>query len=208
MYLVMRNSNSESVFLEPFESKPITVSGLMAMLIELRYALTLDCTPKKLFNTISISRTTRKRRNGYSISSLSNLPAIQEVCRMRKLLFSVLLFILVSCKFPTAADDPSIVSNLRFTPSAFDSFTKNTEVQYTLKNPVAVNISIVKRDSSGQEYLVKTLAEDIHETKGTHRHTWLGDTRKVYSLRSVHTSISSDRIPAVRNHCSCLSFLI
>jgi integrase/recombinase XerC len=51
MYLVMRNSNSESVFLEPFESKPITVSGLMAMLIELRYALTLDCTPKKLYNT-------------------------------------------------------------------------------------------------------------------------------------------------------------
>jgi len=51
MYLVMRNSNSESVFLEPFESKPITVSGLMAMLIELRYALALDCTPKKFFNT-------------------------------------------------------------------------------------------------------------------------------------------------------------
>ena len=51
MYLVSRNSNSESVFLEPFESKPITAAGLMAMLIELRYALTLDCTPKKLFNT-------------------------------------------------------------------------------------------------------------------------------------------------------------
>jgi flagellar hook assembly protein FlgD len=97
---------------------------------------------------------------------------------MRKLLFSMLLFILVSCKLPTAADDPSIVSNLRFTPSAFDSFTKNTEVQYTLKNPVAVSISIVKRDSSGQEFLVRTIAEDIHETKGTHRHTWLGDTEK------------------------------
>ena len=90
----------------------------------------------------------------------------------------MLVLFLVSCKLPTAADDPSIVSNLRFTPSAFDSFTKNTEVQYTLKNPVAVNISIVKRDSSGQEYLVKTLAEGIHETKGTHRHTWLGDTEK------------------------------
>jgi len=51
MYLVSRNSNSEAVFLEPFESKPITVSGLTAMLIELRYALSLDCTPKKLFNT-------------------------------------------------------------------------------------------------------------------------------------------------------------
>ena len=97
---------------------------------------------------------------------------------MRNLLFSVLLLIFVSCKLPTAADDPSIVSNLRFTPSAFDSFTKNAEVQYTLKNPVAVDISIIKRNSSGQEYLVKTLAEDIHETKGTHRHTWLGDTEK------------------------------
>jgi len=90
----------------------------------------------------------------------------------------LILLILSSCKLPTAADDPSIVSNLRFTPSAFDSFTKNTEVQYTLKNPVTVNISIVKKDSSGQEFLVRTIAEDIHETKGTHRHTWLGDTEK------------------------------
>jgi flagellar hook assembly protein FlgD len=90
----------------------------------------------------------------------------------------VMLMNLISCKLPTAADDPTVVSSLRFTPSAFDSFTKNTEVQYTLKNPMAVNISIVKRDSSGQEYLVKKLAEDIHETKGTHRHTWLGDTEK------------------------------
>ena len=96
----------------------------------------------------------------------------------------IILFVAVvslcaaSCKLPTAADDPSIVSNLRFTPSAFDSFTKNTEVQYTLKNPVTVSISIVKKDSSGQEFLVKTLAEDIRETKGTHRHTWLGDNEK------------------------------
>ena len=97
---------------------------------------------------------------------------------MLKHVHVLLLLLLASCKLPTAADDPSIVSSLRFTPSAFDSFTKNTEVQYTLKNPIAVNISIVKRDSSGQEYLVKTLAEDIHETKGTHRHTWLGDTEK------------------------------
>ena len=98
--------------------------------------------------------------------------------RLRGGLFLIVAISFVSCKLPTAADDPSIVSNLRFTPSAFDSFTKNTEVQYTLKNPVAVSISIVKRDSSGQEFLVRTIAEDIHETKGTHRHTWLGDTEK------------------------------
>jgi flagellar hook assembly protein FlgD len=98
---------------------------------------------------------------------------------MLSLLISLLITVLLySCKLPTAPDDSSIVSNLRFTPSAFDSFTKNTEVQYTLKNPATVNILIVKRDSSGQEYLVKTIAEVIHETKGTHRHTWLGDTEK------------------------------
>lgn len=84
----------------------------------------------------------------------------------------------MSCKLPTAADDPAIVSNLRFTPSAFDSFTKNTEIQYSLKSPVKVSIAIVKRDPDGQDLLVKTIAEDINETKGTHRHTWLGDTEK------------------------------
>jgi flagellar hook assembly protein FlgD len=47
-----------------------------------------------------------------------------------------------------------------------------------LKNPVTVSISIVKKDSSGQEFLVRTIAEDIRETKGTHRHTWLGDNEK------------------------------
>ena len=97
---------------------------------------------------------------------------------MHRILFSVLLFTLVSCKLPTAADDPSIVTNLRFSPSAFDSFTKNTEIQYTLKSPVKVSITIVKKDSDGQDMLVKTIAEDISETKGTHRHTWLGDTEK------------------------------
>ena len=130
---------------------------------------------QRSFSTpISISRTIRKRRNGSSISSLSNLLEIQEASRMLKMEISPLIarsvetwqsalsmvgcchsIILSSCKLPTAADDPSIVSNLRFTPSAFDSFTKNTEVQYTLKNPVTVNISIVKKDSSGQEFLSK-----------------------------------------------------
>ena len=117
----------------------------------------------------------------------------------------MLVLFLVSCKLPTAADDPSIVSNLRFTPSAFDSFTKNTEVQYTLKNPVAVNISIVKRDSSGQEFLVKTIAEDIHETKGTHRHTWLGDTEKGL-FAPIGTYIGLIRIESQRFETTVLVF--
>jgi len=95
---------------------------------------------------------------------------------MHKYFILIPLFVFASCKLPTQADYPNIISNLRFSPSAFDSFTKNTEIQYTLKNPVTLNISIVKTDSAGREYLVRTIAQDIHETKGTHRHTWLGDT--------------------------------
>jgi len=124
---------------------------------------------------------------------------------MRKLFISVLSLLLISCKLPTAADDPNIVSNLRFTPSAFDSFTKNTEVQYTLKDPVTVNISIVRKDSSGQEYLVRTIAEEIHETKGTHRHTWLGDTEKGL-FAPIGTYIGIVRIESRRFEATVLIF--
>ena len=124
---------------------------------------------------------------------------------MRKLFISVLSLLLISCKLPTAADDPNIVSNLRFTPSAFDSFTKNTEVQYTLKDPVTVNISIVRKDSSGQEYLVRTIAEEINETKGTHRHTWLGDTEKGL-FAPIGTYIGIVRIESRRFEATVLIF--
>jgi hypothetical protein len=82
-----------------------------------------------------------------------------------------------SCKLPSAADDPSVVTNLRFSPSAFDSFRRNTEIKYTLRLPATLSIHIVRRDSSGQMLLVNTLVENVYETKGTHAHTWLGDTR-------------------------------
>jgi hypothetical protein len=98
---------------------------------------------------------------------------------MRKQLFAFTVFIaLSSCKLPTALDDPALVSNLRFSPSAFDSFRTNTEIRYTLKAPATVSIFITKRDSAGQEFLVKTLIENVNETKGTHAHTWLGDTNQ------------------------------
>ncbi len=124
---------------------------------------------------------------------------------MHKILFILLSILSFSCKLPTAADDPNIVSNLRFTPSAFDSFTKNTEIQYTLKNPVTVSISIVKKDSSGQEFLVKNLAEDIHETKGSHRHTWLGDTDKGY-FAPIGTYIGILQIESKRYETTVLIF--
>jgi len=102
-----------------------------------------------------------------------------ERYRMRRLLFaSIILIALNSCQLPTALDDPALVSNLRFSPSAFDSFRRNTEIRYTLKAPATVSIFVSKKDSVGQEFLVKTLIENVNETKGTHSHTWLGDTNQ------------------------------
>mgnify|MGYP001360902762 CR=1 FL=1 len=85
------------------------------------------------------------------------------------------LFFLQTCQFPSGSDDPELVSNLRFSPSAFDSFRTNTELRYTLKSPAKLSIYVAMRDSIGSEFLVKKLAENIEETKGTHAHTWLGD---------------------------------
>lgn len=88
----------------------------------------------------------------------------------------VLTLLALSCQFPSPADDPKLVSSLRFSPSAFDSFTQNTELRYTLAAPTRLSILIVHRDSSGTESLVKVLASGLAETAGTHAHAWLGDT--------------------------------
>jgi hypothetical protein len=96
----------------------------------------------------------------------------------RQLLASAILIALNGCKLPTALDDPGLVSNLRFSPSGFDSFRTNTEIRYTLKAPATVSIFISKRDSLGREFLVKSLIENVNETKGSHSHTWLGDTNQ------------------------------
>lgn len=97
--------------------------------------------------------------------------------------FLISLFFIPSfmqCNLPNATDDPALVSNLRFSPSAFDSFRRNTELKYTLKSPATVSIYIIKKDTIEQEFLVKTLMENAQETKGSHSVTWLGDTNQRY----------------------------
>jgi flagellar hook assembly protein FlgD len=88
----------------------------------------------------------------------------------------ILLSLLIGCSLPSALDDPELVSSLRFFPSAFDSFKSNTEIRYTLKSPASLNAFVIKRDTTGKDYLVKTLALNAAESKGSHAHTWLGDT--------------------------------
>lgn len=97
---------------------------------------------------------------------------------MPKAFYSVLtvLALLNSCSHPSQLDDPELVSNLQFSPSAFDSFKSNTEMRYALKIPAILNAYVLKADSTGKEYLVKTLAINAAESKGSHAHTWLGDT--------------------------------
>ena len=92
----------------------------------------------------------------------------------------ILLSLLCSCRYPSALDDPELVNSLRFSPSAFDSFNSNTEIRYTLKNPATLNAFVIKRDSTGKDYLVKTLAVNAAESKGSHAHTWLGDADDGY----------------------------
>src|SRR6266849_6132010 len=91
-------------------------------------------------------------------------------------LFVVGSLVGVECKLPNAYDDLNAISSLHFTPSAFDSFRRNSEMKYSLKVPSAVSVYIVKKDSANRELLVKTLAENLNETKGSQSITWIGDT--------------------------------
>ena len=100
----------------------------------------------------------------------------QQQTHNRTLARLIVLSLLSSCKLPSALDDPELVSSLRFSPSAFDSSKSNTQICYSLKAPATLKAYIVKTDSAGKEYLVKTLVLNATESKGSHAHTWLGDT--------------------------------
>lgn len=87
-----------------------------------------------------------------------------------------IIFLVTGCRFPSAQEDPDLVTSLHFTPSAFDSFRRNAELKYSLKTASTLSVTIVRRDSSRTSSLVKTLVGDLNETKGAHAITWLGDT--------------------------------
>lgn len=83
---------------------------------------------------------------------------------------------LPACRMAAGPDDASVVSSLRFSPSAFDSFKRNAELRYTLGAPAEVRITVLRRDAGGDELLVKVLGTALRQTKGAHAITWLGDT--------------------------------
>ena len=69
---------------------------------------------------------------------------------------------------------PNIITNLRFSPDTFDSYKRNTSLKYTLVKEAEISIEIY--NSKGNK--VKTLIENLQETKGTHSHGWLGISDK------------------------------
>ena len=98
--------------------------------------------------------------------------------------------LLNSCHYPSQLEDPELVGSLRFSPSAFDSFKSNTEMRYTLKIPLSLNVYILRSDSTGKEFLVKTLAINAAESKGSHAHTWLGDTNdELFAPPGLYTGV-------------------
>ena len=88
-----------------------------------------------------------------------------------------LLFLSMVGLYCSPPETPDLISSLRFTPSAFDSFRRNTELKYSFKTSQTVSIYIIRKAGSAEQ-LVKTLAEGIEETKGSHSITWLGDTNQ------------------------------
>ena len=85
------------------------------------------------------------------------------------------LVLLVSCKLPADLETESLVTNFRFSPAAFDSFKQSTVLRYSLAAPSEVSCMIIRRTPAA-DALVTILCANVRESKGTHAHTWIGDT--------------------------------
>jgi hypothetical protein len=101
----------------------------------------------------------------------------------------VLLALAGGCRFG-GVPSGELVSSLRFAPSAFDSFRRNTELRYALADPAVVDIRIIRRTADGGEVAVKTLARSLRQTRGSHAVTWLGDTaERLFAPAGVYIGV-------------------
>jgi hypothetical protein len=94
------------------------------------------------------------------------------------LILTLVLAGILGCRIPV--DPELLVSDFRFSPEAFDSFTGTTSLRYTLKRPATTTIRIIAPGKSGPGSVVMTLFEELKESSGIHQHTWLGDTEEGY----------------------------
>lgn len=92
------------------------------------------------------------------------------------LLLPLGLILLASCRIPVSGPAEALVSNFQFEPEAFDSFIGVSRARYSLTQPTHTSLSIVRLSDDGKRTHVITLFESLFETRGSHGHTWLGDT--------------------------------
>ena len=92
------------------------------------------------------------------------------------ILIPLLLVLLGSCRIPINGPAGVRVSNFQFEPEAFDSFVGVSRARYRLSQAAHTSLSIVRISDEGRRLPVKTLFENLFETKGSHDHMWLGDT--------------------------------
>jgi hypothetical protein len=108
---------------------------------------------------------------------------------------------LAGCKIPVAGKSESLVSNFRFEPEAFDSFRGVTSVKYTLAQEATTTLTILRATEEGNSLLVTTLFENLFESKGAHKHTWLGDTNEgQFASSGIYLGVlhvSSERYEAI-----------
>ncbi len=79
-YLLMRNSNAETIFLEPRESEPVSVASLSAVMKELSHALQFDCTPRRLFDTyLSLQENPTARQRILDVLRCDNEKSLQMI---------------------------------------------------------------------------------------------------------------------------------
>jgi hypothetical protein len=114
------------------------------------------------------------------------------------LALSLGLLAIPSCRLPHDPTAEPLVSNFRFQPEAFDSFTGSTSLRYKLARQATTTLRIVS-SSKGSE--VFTLFEELKESGGTHEHTWLGDMEEGYFAPSGSyvgiLEVEGDRYEAV-----------
>lgn len=97
-------------------------------------------------------------------------PVLQRFNAGVRVLLSFVTMVFVCCS-PITADD-LLVTSCRFEPPLFDSFTANTKLSYSLSTPATVSVYILDQ----QRRVVKTIAENLNESKGSHSHGWKGDS--------------------------------
>ena len=90
----------------------------------------------------------------------------------------LVMIFLGSCRIPVSPTSHMIVSDFTFEPEAFDSFAGVTMARYRLSQTSHTSLYIYSLSEEGKKAHVMTIFENLFETKGSHEHMWLGDTKE------------------------------